>query len=230
MDALITSAIRALHSLAAPGMLEIFVKSVGVTVLSLIGFIMANTLFFAWLAHTLAGTAASNFMPWLGSLPPSQIAWVLFPGLMPVIIHFFVDIIALLIEERDYPKSMHVGEQAFWPKMAHDLKFSLFAMTLNLLVLPLYLLPGLNLVLFYLLNGYLLGREFFSMAARRHIPAREINDLYHRHSTVIFLAGIVLAVMATIPIANLLAPFWGIAVMVHLYHRLKRPVVLERVL
>ena len=51
----------------------------------------------------------------------------------------------------------------FWPELLHDLGFTVKALLLNILVLPLYLVPVLNLVLFYWLNGRLLGREYFVM-------------------------------------------------------------------
>ena len=86
--------------------------------------------------------------------------------------------------------------------------------------MPLYLLPLFNLCLFYLLNGYLLGREFFVMVARRHMPIETAEALRKAHSRPVTIAGIALALCATIPIANFFAPFWGIAVMTHLYHRL----------
>jgi len=220
MDKLIASAFLAVRSLFTYGMMKIFIKSIIVTLIALVCFIFFSSLFFTWLAHLLQGHLIAHFLPWLGSLGATFIAWILFPGIMPLIINFFDETIAAIIEERNYPESMKGIEQAFWPKFWHDLRFSLTAIGLNILVLPLYLVPGINLLLFYSLNGYLLGREFFCMVARRHISLPETDDLYRRHSALIITAGIILSIMATIPIANLFAPFWGIATMVHLYHRL----------
>jgi uncharacterized protein involved in cysteine biosynthesis len=107
------------------------------------------------------------------------------------------------------------------PEIFHDARFTLTAIGLNLLVLPLYLVPGINLVLFYLLNGYLLGREFFVAMARRHMPINEAIQLRKDHSRIITLGGIGLAFLATIPLVNLFAPFWGVAMMTHLFHALK---------
>lgn len=229
METLLTSALRALKSLFTYGMLEVFVKSIAVTIVTLVCFILFSSLFFNWLAHALQGGAIANFLPWLGSIGASLIAWILFPAIMPVIINFFDDTIAFLIEEQDYPKSLKGHEQAFWPKFWHDTRFSLFALGVNILVLPLYLVPVLNMCLFYFLNGYLLGREFFRMVARRHVSERESDTMYHNHSALIMTTGVLLAIMATIPVANLFAPFLGIAMMVHLYHRLEPLLELELV-
>ena len=54
----------------------------------------------------------------------------------------------------------------------------------------------------------------------RHLPVEEADTLRRRSGRTVMAAGILLTILATIPIINLFAPFWGIAVMVHLYHRL----------
>ncbi len=148
-----------------------------------------------------------------------MIAWFLFPGIMPVIVNFWGDRIGDIIEEQDYVKP--AAARPFWPELLHDVRFSFMTLLINILVLPLYLLPVINFLLFYGLNGTLLGREFFVMAARRHVSLEEAFALRKRNSWIIFMVGVLLVVCATIPIVNLFAPFWGIAVMTHLYHRLK---------
>ena len=221
MDKLIYAAFRAVHSLFTYSMLKLFIKSIIVTLIALFGFIFLSGVFFDWLAHMLHAHAIAHFLPWLGSIGASIIAWMLFPGIMPLIISFFDETIALLIEKQDYPYAMPGAAQPFWPNLWHDLRFSLKAIGLNILVLPLYLVPMLNLCLFYVLNGYLLGHEFFCMVARRHLSLTETDALYQSSRSLIIAAGVLLALMATLPFFNLFAPFWGIATMVHLYHRLQ---------
>lgn len=216
MEHLLISATRAVRSLFAPGMLGIFIWSVLLTVAVLIGFVIVMSGFFTW----LAGQIHSDALAWVGTIGSMALAWMLFPGIMPIIVNFFDDRISRAIEQQDYPASPPLQQPDFWPELWHDVRFSAFAIFINILVLPLYLLPVLNLFLFYLLNGYLLGREFFVMAARRHLPLGEAAALRRRHSKIVLAAGIALALVATLPILNLIAPFWGIALMVHLYHRL----------
>ena len=218
MDALFTSAFRALRSLLAPGMLGIFFLSLIATIAALLGFVVFTTAMFG-LVSTHAQGAAASLLPWLGSVGAIVIAWFLFPGIMPVIVSFFDNRIADIIEQRDYP-AQPVQTPAFWPEMLHDIRFSCLTILLNIVVLPLYLLPVAGLILFYGLNGYLLGREFFMMVARRHCPVDEAETLRKRHGRTVLMAGVALTMLATIPIVNLFAPFWGIAVMVHLYHQL----------
>ncbi len=218
MESFIIAGARALRSLFAPGMFGLFVLTVLVTIAALIGFVVTASSFFAWLSGTMQGSEWAPWLPWFGGIGATVVAWLLFPGIMPVIATFFDNRIAQTIEQQEYA-AVRPHEPAFWPELVHDMRFTALAITLNVLVLPLYLLPVINLVLFYALNGYLLGREFFTMAARRHLPGIEVEKLRRRHGRSVMAAGVMLTFLATIPIANLIAPFWGIAVMVHLYHR-----------
>jgi CysZ protein len=222
MSALIPSATRAISSLFAPGMLPVMVKCVIVTIVALFLFVIGASSFFIWLAGTIESADFSLLVGIGGSIGSGILAWFLFPTIMPVIVNFFGERIAEIIEARDYPAVRPIQDVAFWREFLHDARFTLMTIGLNLLVLPLYLLPVLNIFLFYLLNGYLLGREFFIMVARRHVPVSQAEILRKRYSRTVMTAGILLTVMATIPILNLFAPFWGIAVMTHLYHRLTK--------
>jgi len=223
MNPLITSAFLALRSVFAPGMMVIFIWSVLLAIGVLGGFIAGTGMAVDWFAQTMQNQWLAPYMSWLGGIGATMLAWFLFPGIMPVIINFFDDRIAHIIERQDYPGVIQPTQQPFWPELWHDVRFTCMAILLNILVLPLYLLPGLNLFLFYLLNGYLLGREFFIMAARRHMPVEQAEVMRKRYGRSILIAGIGLVLLATLPILNLFAPFWGIAVMVHLFHRLEKP-------
>lgn len=213
MSHLISASMKAMQSFLAPGMFYIFVASVCITLVALTVFFLIASSFFLW----LGGYLDNDWIGVGGTFGSGLLAWFLFPGIMPIIVNFFDDRIASIIERQDYP-STHASPPPFWPEFWHDARFSLLAVGLNLLALPLYLIPLVNIALFYLLNGYLLGREFFVMAARRHMPIAEAVALRKRNGAVITAAGMLLVVAATIPFINLFAPFWGIAVMTHLYH------------
>lgn len=220
MPQLLDAFTKAIRSVFAPGMFTVFFLSVALTLFVLMWFIILGT--------ALAGGLMAAFdihagaMGLLGAgLASSLVAWFLFPGIMPVIVNFFDVKIIRLIERQDYPAAPKATEPPFWAELRHDLRFSLMAIGLNLLLLPLYFIPLVNIVVFYSLNGYLLGREFFNVAARRYIGIDAANALRRRHSRIVTLGGMGLVFAATIPFINLLAPFWGIAVMVHLYHGLQ---------
>ena len=88
------------------------------------------------------------------------------------------------------------------------------------LALFLLLIPGVNLIAFYLGNGYLLGREYFELAAMRHLPAAEARQLRQANRGLVFLCGVIIAGLASVPIVNLLTPLFATAFMVHVYKRI----------
>ncbi len=94
---------------------------------------------------------------------------------------------------------------------------------LNLLALPLYLMvPGINLVLFLALNGYLFGRGYFEVVALRRLDAATAKTLRHRFAGRIFLGGLAIAGLFALPLVNLVAPVIATAFMVHVFEALPR--------
>jgi uncharacterized protein involved in cysteine biosynthesis len=222
MEAFFVSATRAVKSLFTPGMFGLFLLTVGITVAALIGFVIITSSFSVWLAGVIQQGTLADLLPWLGSIGSVLIAWMLFPGIMPIIASFFDDRIARTIERHEYAATA-AREPAFLPELLHDMRFAATAIFLNLLALPFYVFFSvLSPILFYLLNGYLLGREFFIMSAKRHMELADAEVLRKTHARLVTAAGVALAIMATIPLLNLLAPFWGIALMLHLYHWLAK--------
>lgn len=221
MEKLSAAAFRAIGSVFVPGMLGVFVASTLLTLGALTLFIFGTTGVSAYVSTLVSNPSLATWLPWASGVGAVMLAWFLFPGIMALIVNFFDQRIARLIEEKDYPAAQPI-EPRFWPEFWHDLRFSLSALVLNILILPVYLIPVLGQVAFYMLNGHLLGKEFFVMVARRHKPLPEALALRRAHSRTIFIGGIFLTVLATIPMINLVAPFWGIALMTHLYHSLVR--------
>jgi CysZ protein len=225
METLFVAGFRALRSIFVPGMFGVFLWSIFITLLALIGFVVLISTFSGLIAAGVEDPSWAAAIPFMGTVGAALLAWILFPGIMPIIVNFFDARISRLIEAYDYPATVASNPTPFWPEFWpefwHDARFSMLAIFLNILILPLYLLmPGLHLIPFYLLNGYLLGREFFVMAARRHIPIEQAIALRKKNGRIVLAAGVSLAFLATMPLINLVAPFWGIAIMVHLYHHL----------
>jgi len=91
--------------------------------------------------------------------------------------------------------------------------------------LPFFLFAGAGAVLFFIATAWLLGREYFLLAAMRFRPAAEAKALRRRHQATIFTAGLFIAGFVSIPILNLATPLFGIALMVHMHKRLSRGAV-----
>ena len=77
-------------------------------------------------------------------------------------------------------------------------------------------------ILFSGANGWLLGREFFQMAARRHLHEPQATALRRMRSGQITLTGVAIAIMLTIPVLNIAVPVLASAVFTHLFHLIRR--------
>jgi CysZ protein len=90
------------------------------------------------------------------------------------------------------------------------------------IALLLLLVPGVNLVAFFIGNGYLLGREFFEAAARRFHDRGAARALRQANAGRVFIGGLVIALFLAIPILNLFTPLFATAFMVHVYKQTAR--------
>lgn len=136
---------------------------------------------------------------------------------------FFLDEVADAVEARHYPDLPPAPHAPFGEALRDGAGFLGVLILANLLALVLYLLfPFLIPVIFYGLNGFLLGREYFQVAAMRREGRTGASALRARHRGQIWLAGCLMAVPLSIPVVNLLVPIVGAATFTHLYHRLAR--------
>ncbi len=75
------------------------------------------------------------------------------------------------------------------------LRIAIPSLLLNLLVMPIYIIPGINAVVFYSLNGYLMGRDYAMIAGMRRLPFREALQLRRRARFSVFLVGLACAIV-----------------------------------
>ena len=75
-------------------------------------------------------------------------------------------------------------------------------------------------VIFFLATAYLLGREYFLIAALRLHPIHIAKALWRARRWEIFSAGLLIAAFVLIPIVNLATPLFATAFMVHVNKRL----------
>ncbi|MBN9055588.1 MAG: sulfate transporter family protein, partial [Rhizobiales bacterium] len=108
------------------------------------------------------------------------------------------------------------------PAIAGSLKFLGIVILGNLFALLLLFIPGVNLVAFFLVNGYLLGREFFEFAAMRYRTPAEARLFRARHASTVLIAGLLVAAFLAIPVVNLMTPLFAAGLMVHLHKALSR--------
>lgn len=144
----------------------------------------------------------------------------LVPPVTSLIAGLFLDDVAGQVERTDFPAEPEGTALPVARSMWLSIRFFGIAVLVNLVALLLLLVPGVNLIVFYVANGYLLGREYFQLAAMRYRPEQEAIAMRRRHRVTIFLAGLVIAVLVSIPILNLATPVFATIFMVRLHKRL----------
>ena len=147
--------------------------------------------------------------------------WFMLPVLMVIIGGLFQETVIQRVENKFYPDSVQRKHLKFWPEIWHDIKFTVWALFLNLLVLPLSLI-GIGLIVAVLLNSYLLGREFFESAAGYHIGKPLAREVGEKHKKVVYGGGFIITIITLLPVLNLFVPILAIVWMVHVYHYLSR--------
>jgi uncharacterized protein involved in cysteine biosynthesis len=161
----------------------------------------------------------------LGGLAAFMLAWMMFPAVLGLISGFFLEDVAKVVEDRHHPDPGAVREPSLVEILAVAGRFTLLIIVVNLAVLPLYAiviwLPPLNLALFTVVNGYLLGREFFELVSLRHRDPADTRQAWRRHRNRLWLAGMAIAALSAIPFVGLLMPLVATAFMVHIYQALR---------
>ncbi len=153
----------------------------------------------------------------LGQAAVVVVTWFLFPVVVTAVASLMLDRVAAAVEARHYPDLAPAPGQSYLESIGPALKFLGISVGLNLLALPLLLIPPLFPFVYYTLNGYLLSREYFELAALRRVSAHDAEALRTRWKHPLFIAGVGFAFMLTIPFLNLVAPIIATAVAVHLF-------------
>jgi len=106
-----------------------------------------------------------------------------------------------------------------WDAVRDTLNFLGILVAANILALIVYgLIPPAAIFIFWGLNGYLLGMEYFQLAAMRRLGRERAAALRKEHRSRIWMAGTLMAMPLTLPLVNLLIPILGAATFTHLYH------------
>ena len=146
-------------------------------------------------------------------------AIVLAPPAVSLAAGFYLDEIAAIVERSIDSRGPPGTPLPFGPALALGLRFAVLSIAVNLVVLVLTVFTGVGLAAFFVLNGYLIGREYFELAAMRRVSASEARDLFDRHWLEVFGAGVIVAALVAVPVLNLIAPLFATALMIRVVKR-----------
>ncbi len=215
---MIADALDAFSQIFSPPFRRVMWKSLALT---------AAVLVVAWLGLDRLAVSYVHVGPaWLGFVLSALVGLGLVVGLVflappavSLVASFYLDEIAAIVERAVDPGGPPGWPLPFGPSLAMGLRFAALSIAVNLVVLVLTLFTGVGLAAFFVLNGYLIGREYFEMAAMRHVSAAEARGLFDRHWLEVFAAGGVVSALVAVPILNLLTPLFATALMIRVYKR-----------
>ena len=148
-------------------------------------------------------------------------AFVLFPGAALVIISFMLEPVARAVEAKHYPELEPPRHQPVSEAVWIGMRFAAIAVLLNLIFLPVYFVPVLNVFVFGALNGYLLGREYFELIAPRRLEPVSVRPMWKRYRGRLWIAGMIITLLLSLPFVNWIMPVAAAAFMLHVFEKLR---------
>lgn len=227
---LVVDLFRALGQLGDPRFLRVVLWALALTVAGLAAVFWAVMLGLGWL---LPDTVT---LPWIGPVGFVEVVadWAAV-GLMLVlsvvlmvpvaagVVGFFLDGIVEAVEARHYPALPPVRPAGIGQQAADAARFFGLVVAANLVALLIYFaVPPLAPFVFWLVNGFLLGREYFTLVAARRMSREAAAALGRRYFWQGWIAGVAMVIPMSVPVLNLFVPLIGVAVFTHQFHRMAR--------
>ncbi|MCK1713736.1 MULTISPECIES: sulfate transporter family protein [unclassified Bradyrhizobium] len=240
---MLDAAVKALSQMISPPMRSILWRSIGVALVLIVVMAIGLQRLLSWFATYgevwLEGLLGPG---WHTSL--EVLAWIvsiaaglgvvfgavfLMPAITSLVASLFVDDVADHVEREHYPAERPGVALPFSQAITEGVKTALLTILVYLIALPFVLLAGAGFLIFFLATAWLLGREYFELAAMRFRSPEEAKAMRRDNAATIFTAGLIIAAFVSIPIVNLATPIFGMAFMVHMHKRLSgsRPELIE---
>ena len=234
---MLDAAVKAITQILSPPMRSILWRSIGLALVLIVVLAIGLQRLLSWFATYgevwLEGLLGPS---WHSSL--EVLSWIisiaagfgvvfgsvfLMPAITSLVASLFVDDVADVVEREHYPAEQPGLALPFNQAIFEGIKTALLTLLVYLIALPFVLLAGAGFLIFFLATAWLLGREYFELAAMRFRSPEEAKAMRRDNAATIFTAGLFIAAFVSIPIVNLATPIFGMALMVHLHKRLSGP-------
>ncbi len=227
---MLTAFLKAIAQLPDRRFRSVLWRGIGLTIALLVAIYAVLLWLIDWLTTEPLSLPVVGEVTWLGDL----LSWGSL-GVMLVVSIFlmipvastitslFLDEVAQAVEDKHYQHLPVAQKTAFFDGLRDTVNFLGVLIGANIFAFILYaILPFAAFFIFYALNGFLLGREYFQLAAMRRIGRDKAKRLRKKHRGTIWAAGCLMAVPLTFPLINLVIPILGAATFTHLFHQLNR--------
>src|SRR6478609_1122563 len=216
---MLDAAVKALSQILSTPMRTILWRSIGLALVLIAVLAFGLQRLLSWFAEYGEGWAEGLLGPGFHT-PLNILAWIvsiaaglgvvlggifLMPAITSLVASVFVDDVADHVEREHYPAERPGTALPLGVAIPEGIKTALLTVLVYLVALPFVLFAGAGFLIFFLATAWLLGREYFELAA------------------TVFTAGLFIAAFVSIPIVNLATPLFGMAFMVHMHKRLSGP-------
>jgi CysZ protein len=234
---MLVAAAKALSQILSPPMRSILWKSIGLALVLITVLAIGMQRLLNWAATSGGVWAEStigsdyhmmiNVLSWILSIAAGLGVVVgaifLMPAITSLVASVFVDDVADIVEREHYPAERVGVALPFGLAITEGGKTALLTIAVYLVALPFVFFAGIGFVVFFIATAWLLGREYFELAAMRFHSVGEAKALRRAHHATVYTAGLFIAGFVSIPILNLATPLFGTALMVHVHKRLAPP-------
>lgn len=214
-----------IRSLSTLGRGRVWLLLLGPAVIALLVWLGLTVFMLDWLiAHFIEQPPISWLTAWgavwLGKLLAALGGWLLilaasYVTAMLLAAIFVLPLLLNHVAAVDYPELARMGKDSVTASTWNSLSAALLFLAGWVLTLPLWLVPGLGLVLPLFWMAWLNRRTFAYDALAVHATDEEWRELRRRHSLPLLMLGITLALLAHIPLLGLLAPTLAALAYVH---------------
>jgi uncharacterized protein involved in cysteine biosynthesis len=231
---MLEDAAKALNQMLSPPLRAVLWKSIGLALGLIIVVGIALDRLLVYLLAAGGTSLESTFGP-NAHAPVSILGWVLsiaaglgivagsiflMPAVTAFVASFFADEIADHVEREHYPTEQSGVPLPLSLAIGEGVKTALLAVVVYICALPFLLFAGFGAVLFFLATAWLLGREYFELAAMRFRPPSDAKAMRKRNAATVYVAGLLIALFVSIPVVNLATPLFAMALMVHVHKRI----------
>ena len=234
---MLDAAVKALSQILSPPMRSILWRSIGLALVLITVLAIGLQRLLSWFATSGEAWAEAalgpgfhtslNVLAWIVSIAAGLGVVVgavfLMPAITSLVASVFVDEVAEHVEREHYPAERPGTALPLGRAMTEGAKTASLTILVYLIALPFVLLAGAGFIVFFIATAWLLGREYFELAAMRFRPPTEAKAMRKENAATVFAAGLIIAAFVSIPIVNLATPLFGMAFMVHMHKRLSGP-------
>ena len=229
-------AVKAISQILSPPMRSILWRSIGLALVLIVVLAIGLQRLLSWFATYGEGWAEAMLGPSFHT-PLNILAWIvsiaagfgvvfgavfLMPAITSLVASVFVDEVADHVEREHYPAERPGTALPLGIAMTEGVKTALLTIMVYLIALPFVFIAGAGFLAFFIATAWLLGREYFELAAMRFRPPAEAKAMRKQNAATVFTAGLIIAAFVSIPIVNLATPLFAMAMMVHMHKRIAK--------